>query len=652
MRWPFSARRRRLSFGIGAGALLGSSRATATDASPVGSIPSGAGVAPTDGAPPEPAEARGSWAHAWNPFGEPKYGPGFDHFEWVEPSAPKGGTLYLSNPDRRTSFDKYNPFTIRGSAPAGLSIFMFESLALPSADEPSTIYALLAESMRVAPDLSTVAFRLDPSARFLDGTPVLAADVKHSFDMLTSKYAAPGVQIAFAGVQSATIEDERTIHFDLRERTIDNVGSVAGLPVFSRRWGAGPDGKPKRFDEIVTESPITTGPYRIGRADSGRRIEFERRDDYWARDRGARKGQFNFDRVVYRYYKDGAVSMEAFKAGEFDLIQEYSARRWMRQHEGRKWREGLIRKEVFETGMGAGMQAYLMNLRRPIWRDRRVRQAIDLAYDFEWVNRYKVYQRCASLFNNSRFAAAGLPGAGELKLLEPWRAQLPSEVFGPPYQPPRTDQSKYGVRDNLRQARDLLAHAGFTLAADGVLRNAEGLRLEFEYLSPEDGADRTTAVWRKNLEKLGIRMRLRRVDFALYRKRLEVFDYDFVAIATGSFTLPSPIDFIATFGSKAADEEGGNNFRGVKSPVVDALLQAMDRARTLQALQDACRALDRVVLHEHWQVPELFSSSFRASYWDRFLRPSKKPLYYGIDTPGSLPQWPVVTWWTKPGAVR
>jgi len=185
-----------------------------------------------------------------------------------------------------------------------------------------------------------------------------------------------------------------------------------------------------------------------------------------------------------------------------------------------------------------------------------------------------------------------------------------------------------------------------------VLRSAEGLRLEFEYLSPEDGADRTTAVWRKNLEKLGIRMRLRRVDFALYRKRLEVFDYDFVAIATGSFTLPSPIDFIATFGSKAADEEGGNNFRGVKSPVVDALLQAMDRARTLPALQDACRALDRVVLHEHWQVPDLFSSSFRASYWDRFLKPARKPLYYSIDTPGSLPQWPVVTWWMKPGAVR
>jgi peptide/nickel transport system substrate-binding protein/microcin C transport system substrate-binding protein len=653
MRFPFSAGRRRLTFGAGAAALLGGPRAMAAGAALPSNGPDGgaAPAAPLDAAP-QAALGTGAWAHAWAAFGEPKYPRGYDHFEWVEPTAPKGGTLYLSNPDRRTSFDKYNPFTIRGSAPAGVSIFMFESLALPSADEPSTIYGLLAESIRVAPDLSSVAFRLHPQARFLDGDRVLAADVKHSFDLLTSKYAAPGLQIAFGGVRAVTIEDERTIRFELKDHTIDNVGTVAGLPVFSRKWGAGPDGKVKRFDEIVTEFPITTGPYRIGRAESGRRIEFERRDDYWAKDLGARKGQYNFDRIVYRYYKDGAVSMEAFKAGEFDIIQEYSARRWVRQHEGRKWREGLIRKEVFETGMGQGMQAYLMNLRRPIWRDRRVRESLDLAYDFEWINRYHVYKRTNSLFANSPFAARGLPGPGELKLLEPWREQLPPAVFGPPYQPPRTDESKYGVRDNLRRARDLLAAAGFTLGADGVLKNAEGLRLEFEYMSPEDGADRTTVVWRKNLEKLGIRMRLRRVDFALYRKRLEVYDYDFIAIAGGDFTLPSPIDYITSLGSKAADEPGGNNFRGVKSPAVDALLQAMDRARTLEALQDACRALDRVVTHEHWQVPDLYSSSFRASYWDRFAKPARKPLYYAIDTVSSLPDWPITTWWVKPGSVR
>jgi peptide/nickel transport system substrate-binding protein/microcin C transport system substrate-binding protein len=425
------------------------------------------------------------------------------------------------------------------------------------------------------------------------------------------------------------------------------------MRVFSRKWGVGPDGKAKRFDEIVNEAPIATGPYAIDVADSGRRLEFKRRPDYWARDLGVRRGAYNFDRIVYRYYKDGAVSMEAFKAGEFDLIQEYSARRWVRQHAGPKWRDGLIKKEVFETAMGQGMQGYLMNLRRPLFRDRRVREALDLAYDFEWVNRYRVYRRTYSMFSNSDFAAKGLPSPGELALLEPFRAQLPPEVFGPPYTPPRTDQSKYGVRDNLRRAHDLLAAAGWTLGPDGVLHDRAGLRLEFEYMTPEDGADRTTAVWRKNLEKLGIVMKLRRVDFALYRKRLEVYDFDFVAIVQGDFTLPSPIDYIDSLGSSSADVPGGNNFRGLKSPVVDALLEAMNRAKTLEALRDACRALDRVMMQEHYQVPELYSNAFRASYWDRFERPKTRPLYYTIDSAlSALPAWPITTWWIRPGAVR
>ncbi len=624
---------------------LGPAAGAASPAGPVHALPASA---------PASSPAPAPWAHAWAPFGvTPKYPRGFAHFDYVDPDAVKGGTLYLSNPDRRTSFDKYNPFTVRGAAPAGVSIYMFESLAIASGDEPATIYGLLAEEMQVAPDLSSVAFRINPAARFLNGDPVLAADAKHSFEMLISKYAYPAYRVAFGGVAGVTVEDERTIRFALKDRTIDTVGAVAGLPVFSRKWGMRPDGTLKNFDEVVNETPITSGPYRIGLADNGRRIEFERRADYWARDLGVRRGSYNFDRVVYRYYKDGAVSMEAFKAGEFDIIQEYSARRWVRQHAGPKWRDGRIKKEVFVTAMGQGMQAYLMNLRRPLFQDRRVREALDLAYDFEWVNRYGVYQRTYSMFSNSDFAAEGLPGPGELALLEPFRSQLPTEVFGLPYRPPRSDQSKYGVRDNLRRARDLLAAAGWTLGSDSVLHDAAGRRLEFEYLTPEDGADRTTAVWRKNLEKLGIVMKLRRVDYALYRKRLEVYDFDMVAIVQGDFTLPSPIDYIDAFGSQSADVPGGNNFRGLKNPVVDALLEAMNRARTMPALRDAARALDRVVMHEHWQVPELYSNAFRASYWDRFGRPKTKPLYYTIDSPSSaLPPWPITTWWIRPGAVR
>ena len=601
-----------------------------------------------------PPAATGPWVHAWAPFNEPKYAKGFGHFDFADPMAVKGGTLYLSNPDRRTSFDKFNPYTIKGQSPGGLVIYMFETLTVPSGDEPSTVYGLLAEEMSVAPDRSSVSFRLHPKARFWNGDPVLASDVKHSFEMLTSKYAYPSYRTAFAVADRAVVVDERTVRFDLNNRTIDAVGAIASqLPVFSAKWGVGADGKRKNFDEIISEHPITSGPYTIAATDSGRRIEFKLRPDYWARDLGVRRGFFNFERVVYRYYKDRAVSMEAFKAGEFDLNLEYSARRWDRQHAGAKWDDGRIKKENFPSGMGAGMQAYLFNLRRPIFQDRRLREAMDWAFDFEWINRLRQYQRTYSLFSNSEFAAQGLPSAGELRLLEPFRAQLPAEVFGLPYVPPRTDTSATASRDNLRHARDLLNQAGWKLGADGLLHDAQGRVLEFEYLTSEDGAERTVAVWQSNLLKLGVRMKTRRVDFALYRKRLEVFDYDLVAIRMPDFTLPSALDYVDTFGSKAADEEGSNNFRGTKSPAADAIVAAMGRAQTFDEVRDACRALDRVVMFERWQVPELYGANFRVSYWDRFERPKTVPRFYTIDSPNeSLPQWPIINWWLKPEARR
>jgi peptide/nickel transport system substrate-binding protein/microcin C transport system substrate-binding protein len=598
-----------------------------------------------------PADA--PWVHAFSVYGQPKYPPGFDHFDYADPKAVKGGTLYLSNPDRRTSFDKYNPWTIKGQSPGGLLIFVFETLTIPAGDEPDTVYGLLAESLQIAPDRSSISFRLHPLARFSNGDPVLAADVKHSFEMLTGKYASPAVRTGYSVVERAEVVDERTVRFVLRERTLDAAATIAGLPVFSRKWGRGADGTAKRFDEIVNDEPIATGPYRIAKADSGRRLELERRPDYWGRDLGVRRGFFNFDRIVYRYYKDRAVSMEAFKAGEFDLNLEYSASRWDRVHAGPKWRDGRIKKELFTHSKGAGLQSYLFNLRLPVFADRRVRQAIDLAYDFEWVNRRKQYLRTESMFANSEFAARGLPSAGELALLEPFRSQLPPAVFGPPYSAPRTDRGPMALRENLREARDLLAAAGFRLGPDGVLVNDKGLRLEFEYLSPEEGAARTATVWIDNLRKLGIKMNVRRVDFALYRKRLEEFTYDMISIRMPDFTVPSPSDYLSLLGSKTADEKGSNNFRGVKSAAVDAVLEAMNRATTMPQLLDASRALDRIVMHEHWQVPELYASNYRVSYWDRFERPKTLPKFFTIDSPNeSLPQWPITTWWLKPGATR
>lgn len=622
------------------------------------SAANGASASPSTRAAPIAADAvvvAPGWRHGWAVFGEPKYPRGFDHFDYADPKAKRGGTLYLANPDRRTSFDKFNPWTIKGQSPGGLQLFMFETLAVVSGDEPATMYGLLAEEMLIAPDRSSISFRLNPMARFLNGDPVLAADVKHSHEQLVSKFASPAYRTAFGAVERVVVIDDRTVRFELKdkERTADAISTIGTtMPIFSRRWGVGADGKAKQLDEIVAEYPITSGPYNISLVDSGRRIEFGYRPDYWARDLGVRRGFFNFDRIVYRYYKDRAVGMEAFKAGEFDLTLEYSARRYARQHDGVKWRDGRIRKEVLPTKMGQGMQPYLPNLRRSIFVDRRTREALDLAYDFDWVNRYRQYKRNDSVFSNSEFAAVGLPGAGELKLLEPFRDKLPAEVFGPAYVPPRTDSAE-AIRANLRRATGLLADAGWKLGPDGVLVNAKGERLEFEYLTSEDGAARTVAVWQKNLEKLGIKMRVRQVDFALFRKRLEVFDYDLVAILGSDFMLPSPLEYVDTYGSKTADEVGGSNFRGLKDPVVDALLVKMSAAQTMEELVAACRAFDRVVMHQHWQIPELFIADWRVSFWDRFERPKTMPLYYTIDSPNEvLPAWPIMTWWLKDGARR
>jgi peptide/nickel transport system substrate-binding protein/microcin C transport system substrate-binding protein len=606
-------------------------------------------VEPASAATPASAPAPARWVHAYAAFGEPKYPRGFAHFGYADPDAPKGGTLYLRNPDRRSSFDKFNPFTVRGNAPAGVTIFMFEPLAILAGDELQTMYGLLAEEMQIAPDKSSITLRLNPKARFNNGDPVLAEDVKYSFDSVTGPQASPASQTAFAGVAGMKVLDERTVRFELKDRSNDMLFAVGALRVFSHKWGLKADGTHMRFDEIVTEYPITSGPYTIDIADSGRRLEFKRNPAYWARDLPLRRGFFNFDRVVYRYYKDEAVATEAFKAGEFDIVKVYGARTWARQHKGPKWDDGRIVKTLFEVATGQGLQADDLNLRRPIFKDIRVREAIGLTWDFDTINRYKLFKRANSLFNNSEFAAEGLPSPGELALLEPYRDQLPKEVFGPAFVAPGTGGDPARLRANLLKARSLLAAAGWKLAADGRLRNAKGEPFEFEYLSPNEGA--RNADWEHNLDKLGIKLKTRQVDFALYRRRLEQYDFDVVTIVEGDFTIPSAADYTSLYGAKSADEPGNNNFRGVKSAAVDHILDAMSRARTLEALRDACRALDRVVMWNHWQVPELYFAAEPASYWNKFGMPATRPKYFTIDSAlTEQPAWPLITWWIKPGA--
>lgn len=604
--------------------------------------------APGDGA--DGAAFTDRWVHGFAAYGAPKYPAGFTHFDYVNPAAPKGGVLRLRNPDRRTSFDKFNPWTTRGNAPAGVLIWMVDGLCHLSQDEPLTMYALIAESMRVAGDFSSATFRIDPRARFNNGDPVLAEDVRHSWAMLASKGASPTYQTLVVGIERVVVVDERTVRFEFREKSRDQVFTAGTMPIFSRKWGQASGwqpGQPVRpFDQIVTEYPITAGAYLIDKVEMPRRIEFRFNPDYWARDLPTRRGQFNFERVVYRNYQDHAVAREAFKAGEFDLFKEYSARSWVRLHKGPKWDDGRIVKASLQTGFGQQMQSYQLNLRRPIFKDIRVREALGWSYDFETINKTKSFKRVEHLFNNSEFGAVGLPGPGELKLLEPFRSELPPRVFGPAFQAPRTDLEPNGLRHNLLKARSLLIEAGWKPDADGKLHNAKGEPFEIEYMTPRDGG---LEDWVHNLEKIGVVLKVRVVDFALYRRRLEQYDFDMVTIVEGPFTLPSAQELAGWYGSKAADEQGNSNYRGVKSRAADAVIEAMGRAGTMDELRDAARALDRIVMWSFWQVPDLYSAKENFSHWNRFGKPSVMPPYFRADTviTGFIEwaPWPLWAWW-------
>ncbi|KWI99882.1 extracellular solute-binding protein [Burkholderia stagnalis] len=582
-------------------------------------------------------------AHAIAQYGEPKYPPGFKHFDYVNPDAPKGGTLVLANPSRLTSFDKFNPYTMRGNIAPGIDL-LFESLATGSSDEPASAYGLLADDIAVAPDGLSVTFHLNPRARFSNGDPVTAADVKHSFDMLKSKQAAPQYAAYFADIARAVIVDPATVRFEFRRRNRELPLIAGGVPVFSRKWGLRADGTRVPFDQIAFEQPIGSGPYLIEHYDNGRTITYRRNPAYWGADLPVRVGTHNFERIVYKLYGDGVARLEAFKAGEYDVLVEYIARNWVRRDVGKRFDSGELVKREFRQHNGAGMQGFMLNLRRPKFRDVRVRQALDLAFDFEWLNRqlfYGGYTRLDSYFADTDLQATGMPGPGELKLLEPLRAQLDPAVFGPMVVQPNTNPPG-SLRANLLKARALLAAAGWTYR-DGALRNAKGEPFTFEILDDAGSAFEPVVIaYQRNLAKLGIDARFRTADFALLQKRLDAFDYDMTTIRYPGVQVPGAEQF-ARYGSKFADEPGSDNVIGLKSPAVDALLAALGAAETREQLLDATHALDRVLMHGYYAIPQWYSTTHRVAYKRTLAYPQTLPLYYSAEG------WVVSTWWIKPG---
>lgn len=588
-----------------------------------------------------------TWAaHAYAQFGDIKYPPGFTHFDYVNPDAPKGGEITLVPPLRISNFDKYNPFTLKGTAPPGLSDLLFESLLTGDLDEPSTAYGLLAEDIEVAPDKRSATFRLNPKARFHNGDPVLAIDVKSSFDRLMSKEAAPAFRSIFGEIDKVTVLSDRVVRFDFKRANAELPLLAGALPIFSHKWGQGPDGKLKPFDQIILDKPIASGPYRIGRVNFGKDVTYERDPAYWARDLNVRKGQYNFDRITQKVYQDDTARLEAFKAGEFDMVQVFSAREWARRYKGPKFDSGELVRREFKHHNATDFQAFFLNIRRDKFKDVRVRRALDLAMDYEWMNRqlfFNAYTRVRCYFGEGEFEAKGLPGKDELALLEPLRKQLRPEVFTQPVPLPPTTTPPGSLRANLREARRLLTEAGWTYR-DGALRNAKGEPFEIEFLEDSGSMARVITPYMQNLAKLGIVARTKNTDFALLQKRMDVFDYDItVNRLLGSLTPGT--ELLDRFSSRAADIEGSNNIIGLKNPAVDALLDRIVRADTRPELATALRALDRVLRFEHLTVTHWYSSTHRVAYRNhRFVEPPVTPLYYQPEG------WILSTWWAQPPA--
>ncbi len=406
-------------------------------------------------------------------------------------------------------------------------------------------------------------------------------------------------------------------------------------------------GQGKPFDQVVMDEPIGSGPYRIGPVKFGKDIIYVRDPNYWARDLNVKRGTDNFDRVLIKIYKDNTARLEALKAGEFDLMAFYSAGDWARRVNGPRFKSGELVKGEFRHKLPTGFQSYVLNSRRPFLSDVRVREALGLAIDYEWMNRqmfYNAYTRVKGIFGNTDCAATGTPDAAQLALMEPFRAQIPPAAFGPAYEPPRTDRPHDpkvgGLRENLRRAQQLLVQAGWTVQ-DGALRNAQGQPMVLEYLDSNEGGARVVTPWMRNLDKLGIRLVYRPVDFALYQQRLQKFDFDITTIAYQG-TLNPGQEYADLFGSKAADTEDSGNLAGVKSPAVDSLISHMVGANTRPEFLAACRALERVVSHSHYLLPQWYSPVHRLAYkaW-RLQKPDVVPPYFRGET------WAMETWWAR-----
>ncbi len=566
--------------------------------------------------------------HGLAMHGAPKYPADFAHLDYANPDAPKGGELRLAVAG---TFDTLNPFVIKGVGAPGLGM-VTQTLLTNTDNEAFSEYGQVAVSIEMPEDRSFVVFNLRPEARWNDGKPLTAEDVVWTFNTLMEK-GHPFYRAYYTNVKEAVAENPQRVKFVFDTAGNRELPLIMGqMPVLPKHFWADKD-----FAATTQELPLGSGPYRVKAVEAGRRIVYERVKDWWAKDLPINRGLYNFDTIVYDLYRDETVLLQAFFAGEYDFRQENIAKAWQTGYDQPPVRDGRVKKEEIPHEQPAGMQAFIYNLRRPLFADIKVREALGYAFDFEWSNRqfaYGSYKRTESYFANSELAAIGLPDAKELEILELFRGQVPDAVFTLEFSLPKTSGSGQDMRRNLAQAAALLKEAGWTIGKNGLLEK-DGQVFKFEILSNSDTFERWINPFISNLKKIGIAANLRVVDAAQYQNRTDNFDFDMTVATFGQSLSPGneQRDF---WGSDKADIKGSRNLIGVKNPVVDQLIDKVVMAADREGLIAATRGLDRVLLWNYYVIPQWHNSTHRIAYWNKFGRPAVVPKY-GLGV--------VDTWW-------
>ena len=561
----------------------------------------------------------------------PRYPADFKHFDYVNPDAPKGGTFRQSS---FGGFDSLNPFINKGVAAENVSA-IYDTLMRQSLDEPFTEYGLVAGKIEKAPDNSWVRFYLRPEARFHDGHPMRADDVVWTFNTLVSK-GAPLYRVYYGDVAEVVAENPLQVLFRFKHTNNRELPLILGqLPVLPKHWYENRD-----FTRGNLEIPLGSGPYKVTQVKAGRSVRYERVKDYWAKDLPINRGLYNFDAMTFDYYRDNTVALEALKAGQFDYMLEMAAKNWATAYNVPAVREGRLIKEELPNGNPSGMQGFIFNLRRPVFQDVRVRQALSLMLDFEWTNKQLfngAYTRTGSYFDNSEMAASGLPSPDELKILEPLRGKIPEQVFTEAFKNPVSDASGI-IREQQRKAYRLLQEAGWKIVDDKMV-DAQGNPVSIEFLLAQTEFERVLLPFKRNLADLGIELNLRRVEVPQYINRLRSRDFDM--IVNGFPQSNSPGNEQREFWtSGAADNPGSRNFIGLRDPAIDQLVENLINANSRQSLVNHARALDRVLLWGYYVIPNWHIKTWRVAYWNHIGHPDVSPKYdVGIDT-----------WWIKPQA--